>query len=197
MLPTPVSAEDLNIYGRADLPWDRVRKALDMAIGLPETAEFLGTVSPSGKPSSAGIGCVESDGHLYFTSGPATRKSRNLASNPDCTLSLRLPGVDLVLSGEAHRVTDTAELDRVTAVYRAGGWPAERSGSEVTAPYSAQSAGPAPWHLYRFTIHSAVGVALTDPHGATRWQFAHRGMALSQEHSDAPDDATEVEAQRS
>ncbi|WP_433561946.1 pyridoxamine 5'-phosphate oxidase family protein [Nocardia sp. CA-151230] len=173
MLADPVSAEDLNIYGKAELPWDRVQKAIDTWIGLPETPQFLGTVSPSGKPSSAGIGGIEADGHIYFTSGPASKKSRNLATNPFCTLSIRFPDVDLVLSGEAHRIIDPAELDRVTAVYRAGGWPAERSGDAITAPYSAQSAGPAPWHLYRLTIHTAVGVALTDPHGATRWHFAH------------------------
>lgn len=26
----------------------------------------------------------------------------------------------------------------------------------VTAPYSAPSAGPPPWHLYRFTFHTEV-----------------------------------------
>ena len=29
------------------------------------------------------------------------------------------------------------------------------------------------WHLYRLTLHSAVGVAAAEPHGATRWDFAH------------------------
>ncbi|MGV9668325.1 pyridoxamine 5'-phosphate oxidase family protein [Nocardia niigatensis] len=173
MLADPVSAQDLNIYGKAELPWDRVQKAAEAGIGLPETPAFLGTVSASGKPSSAGIGCVEAGRQLYFTSGPGSKKSRNLAGNPFCTLSFRFPEVDLVLSGEAYRIVDPGEIDQVTAMFRAGGWPAERSGDSVTAPYSAQSAGPAPWYLYRFTIHTAVGVALTDPHGATRWQFAH------------------------
>lgn len=38
-------------------------------------------------------------------------------------------------------------------------------------PLSAPSAGPPPWHLYRVTIHSAVGVAGAEPYGATRWRF--------------------------
>jgi hypothetical protein len=46
-------------------------------------------------------------------------------------------------------------------------------GDALTAPYSAPSAGPAPWHLYRLTLHTAVGVAAAEPHGATRWDFAH------------------------
>ncbi|RMI31797.1 pyridoxamine 5'-phosphate oxidase family protein [Nocardia stercoris] len=173
MLADPISAQDLNIYGDATLPWDRARAAMAAGLGLPETPAFLGTAGAAGHPSSAGIGCVESAGWLYFTSGPGTRKSRNLAANPFCTLSFRFPDVDLVFSGAAQRAVDPDELDRVTGVYRAGGWPAERSGDAVTAPYSAQSAGPAPWQLFRFTPHAAVGVALTEPHGATRWHFAH------------------------
>jgi hypothetical protein len=172
MLPEPIDATDLNIYGDAKLPWSRVREAAEAGMGRPETPAFLGTAGPDGRPASAGIGPIARDGHVYFTSGPATRKSRNLAANPACTLSLRLPGVDLVLEGEAHRVTDPDVIDQVTALYRTGGWPAERDGDAVTAPYSAQSAGPGPWHLYRLNVGVAVGVALTEPHGATRWRFA-------------------------
>ncbi|GAB2674635.1 hypothetical protein GCM10027088_61910 [Nocardia goodfellowii] len=65
-----------------------------------------------------------------------------------------------------------AALAAVTARYRESGWPAERSGAAITGPYSAQSAGPAPWHLYRCTIHTAVGVGTAEPYGATRWRFA-------------------------
>ena len=113
------------------------------------------------------------DGALYFTSGPGTRKSRNLAANPACSVSVRLRGIDLVLEGEAQRVTDLSTLERVATVYRTSGWPASVEGEALTAPYSAPSAGPAPWHLYRLTLYNAVGVASAEPHGATRWDFAH------------------------
>jgi hypothetical protein len=72
------------------------------------------------------------------------RKSRNLAVNPACSVSVRLRGLDLVMEGEAHRVTDASSLERVAAVYRTGGWPASVEGDALTAPYSAPSAGPAP-----------------------------------------------------
>lgn len=169
--PEPVEAVDLNIYGDDQLPWARVREAL-AALPKPETPQFLGTVGADGRPHSAGVGCVAHDGAFFFTSGPRTGKSRNLAANPACTLTFRLPGVDLVLEGEARRVTDPAVLARIAALYRDGGWPAEPAGDAITAPYSAQSAGPPPWHLYRFAARTAVGVALTPPHGATRWRFA-------------------------
>ncbi|MEV4252234.1 pyridoxamine 5'-phosphate oxidase family protein [Spirillospora sp. NPDC049652] len=172
MLAEPVEATDLNIYGEAKLPWSRVAEGLAAGLPLPETPVFLGTVGPDGRPHSAGIGVAESEGRLYFTSGPGTRKSQRLAANPACTLSARLPGVDLVLEGTAERTTDAAEIARVAAVYAAGGWPAEPAGDAITAPYSAQSAGPGPWHLYRFTARAAVGVAIAEPYGATRWHFA-------------------------
>jgi hypothetical protein len=113
------------------------------------------------------------DSTLYFTSGPGRLKARNLAVNPACSVSVRLRGIDLVLEGEALRVTDSATLERVAAVYRTGGWPAEVDGNASTAPFSAPSAGPPPWYLYRLTLHTAVGVASAEPHGATRWDFAH------------------------
>jgi hypothetical protein len=83
-----------------------------------------------------------------------------------------LEGIDLVLEGEASRVTDQATLAQVAARYRAGGWPAKVEGDAFTVPYSAPSAGPPLWHLYRFTFHTAFGVASAEPFGATRWRFA-------------------------
>jgi hypothetical protein len=118
------------------------------------------------------------DGELYFVSGPGTRKSRNLAANPACTVSANLPGIDIIMEGEATRVTDPATLERVAAHYREDGWPAEVHGwpAEVqgdafTAPYSAPSAGPPPWYLYAVAVHTVFGVATAEPNGATRWRF--------------------------
>jgi hypothetical protein len=85
---------------------------------------------------------------------------------------MALPGIDLVLEGTAARVTDPETLEAVAALYRRGGWPAEVAGDAFTAPYSAPSAGPPPWHLYRFTFDTTFGVATAEPYGATRWRFA-------------------------
>ena len=59
----------------------------------------------------------------------------------------------------------------MAGLYREGGWPAQVEGDALTAPFSAPSAGPPPWHLYRFTFHTAFGVAGEEPNGATRWRF--------------------------
>jgi hypothetical protein len=160
-----------SLYDEAEMPWSRAEEALGTGSLGPETPVFLGTARPDGRPHSAGVGVVHHDGDLYFTSGPHARKARNLAANPYCTLSMRLPGIDLVFEGEARRETGAETLATVARLYSEGGWPAEPAGDAITAPYSAQSAGPGPWHLYRFRIRTCFGVGTRAPHGASRWNF--------------------------
>lgn len=166
----PVEVTNLDRYGPDALPWSRALAVLDVA-PTPDVPFFLGTTCPDGRPHAAGIGAVWHAGGLWFTSGPGTRKSRNLAADDRCTVSVRLPGLDLVLEGHAERVTDSATLEEVAAVYRGSGWPAEVDGDAFTAPFSAPSAGPPPWYLYRLVLGTAVGVATAEPYGATRWRF--------------------------
>jgi Pyridoxamine 5'-phosphate oxidase len=166
----PVETTNLDRYGSPPLEWKRARDLLaeEPDAGVPW---FLGTGRPDGSPHAAGVGVVWHDGDLYFTSGPTSRKSRNLAADPACTISVRLAGLDLVLEGHARLVDDGTTLEQVAEVYRAAGWPAEVDGAAFVAPFSAPSAGPPPWSLYRFTFHTAFGVATAEPHGATRWRF--------------------------
>jgi hypothetical protein len=168
----PISTRNLDRYGSAALPWSRPRDILATDTPTADLTFFVATARPDGRPHTAGVGAIWVDDTLYFTSGPGTRKSRNLAANPACSVSVRLRGIDLVLDGEAHRVTDASTLEQVAAVYRTGGWPASVEGDALTAPYSAPSAGPAPWYVYRLALQSAVGVAGAEPYGATRWDFA-------------------------
>ncbi len=168
----PTETTNLDRYGHAELPWSRARDAIVNDPPEAMTTWFLGTVRPDGAPHSAGVGALWHDDELYFTSGPGARKARNLAANPACTISVKLPGIDLVFEGEATQVTDGTSLEAAAAKYREGGWPVEVEDDAFTAPYSAPSAGPSPWNLYRLTIRTAFGVATEEPHGATRWRFA-------------------------
>lgn len=169
-----METKNLDIYGDAALPWSRARDAMVEGLPSAETPVFLGTTRPDGRPHSAGVGMLWLDGELYFTSGPGARKARNLAANPACTVSMRLKGLDLVLEGTAARVEDPVLLERVAERYAAGGWPAESDGVGLTAPYSAPSAGPPPWHVYHFSLDVAFGVATAEPYGASRWTFRDR-----------------------
>lgn len=167
----PAEVTNLDIYGHAPLLWSRAHDLLVSEQPGADFSYFLGTVRPDGRPHSAGIGALWVDGDFYFPSSPDARKSRNLEAGPACTVSARLTGLDLVLEGEATRVTDGPTLERIASAYRESGWQPVVEGDAFTAEYSAPSAGPPPWHLYRFTFHTAFGVANAEPHGATRWRF--------------------------
>jgi hypothetical protein len=168
----PIETKNLDIYGNAALPWSRPRDALDQLPPSANTTWFLGTVGSDRQPHAAGVGALWDDGDIYFTSGPGTRKSRHIAANPACSISVQLQGIDLVFEGTATRVKDTPTLERIASRFREGGWEPAVEGDGFTAPYSAPSAGPPPWYLYRFSIDTVVGVAGAEPHGATRWRFA-------------------------
>jgi pyridoxine/pyridoxamine 5'-phosphate oxidase len=160
--------KNLDIYGHEPIPWSRAVEQLEAGTAK---SFWLATVRPDGRPHTAAVGALWVDGKLYFTSGPQTRKSRNLALNPACVFSVTLPDLDLVIEGTAARVTDEAALQHLAERYAAQGWPARASDGALTAEYSAPSAGPPPWYMYVLKPTTAFGVATAEPHGATRWQF--------------------------
>jgi len=167
--------KNLDIYGSEPIPWSRALEQLESAVtktgAEAHRTSWLATVRPDGRPHVAGVGALWVDGRYYFTSGAGTRKSRNLAKNPNCVISAALPGIDVVVEGTARKVTDQPTLQRLAKLYAAQGWPASVSGGAITADYSAPSAGPAPWDLYVITPSTAFGVATAEPYGATRWRF--------------------------
>jgi hypothetical protein len=168
----PAEAKNLDRYGHSIIEWAPIRDQLAIELLGPETACFLGTTRPDGRPHSAGIGPVWFEGDLYFTSGPGARKARNLAANPHCTLSIRLKGYDLVLEGKAGPIYERDVMENLAKIYRDIGWPAEVEGDGFTAPFSAPSAGPPPWHLFRFTLDTAFALRTEGEEGATRWRFS-------------------------
>ena len=121
----PVSSKDLDRYGAGEMPWSRVHSILATGPIAEDVAVFLSTVGPDGRPHSAGIGLAWHDDDLYFTSGAGTRKSRNLAQNPACTIAARIPGIDVVFEGDALLVTDQATIETLVELYREVGWRAE------------------------------------------------------------------------
>src|SRR4051794_22577342 len=136
----PIATANLDRYGFPALSWSRplgqlVAGPAQLEVPGGEFFTVLGTVRPDGRPHAAGIGARWHDGAIYFTSGPGTRKSRNLAANPACTVSIKLADIDLVLEGEAARVTDHQVLEQLATFYRDGGWPATVEGDAFTAPY--------------------------------------------------------------
>jgi hypothetical protein len=174
----PIEQATIDIYDLDPIPWSRPRGQLEAGSNRPGSGRdtgrtyWLATVRPDGRPHATAVGALWEDDRVYFVSGPGTRKSRNLAADPRCTITVSLDDVDLVIEGSARRVTDPATLETLASRYRDQGWPAEVSGDAFTAPYSAPSAGPPPWFLYEVEPVTAFGVATTEPGGAMRWRFS-------------------------
>jgi hypothetical protein len=123
--PTQTTNLD-TLYGTETMPWSLPRELLSVGSFGPATACFLGTVQPEGRPHAAGVGGAWYDGDVYVQAGPNTRKARNIAANPACTVSASFPGMDLVFEGEARRVTDAPTRRR----------------SRRSPPSTATAAGP-------------------------------------------------------
>ena len=159
-----------DLYSLPPIPWSRALEALESAIPREQTP-FLATTRPDGRPHLAGVGALWDNGKVYVVSGAGTRKSKNLAQNPNCAISMSLTGIDLVIEGVAELVTDDATLHRLAKRYGDQGWPATVKDGAFTHDYSAPSAGPPPWNLYAVTPTTVFGLLTTEPGGATRWRF--------------------------
>jgi hypothetical protein len=120
-----------------------------------------------------GVGALWFDGTFWFETGEKTLKGRNLARDPRCSLSLATHEFDLVIEGVAEKITDRATVATMAKQWNAQGWPArvDTSGVALTADYSAPSAGPPPWRIYRITATQATALATIGVGGATRFQF--------------------------
>jgi len=134
---------------------------------------WLTTINEDGSPHATAVGAVWVDGAYWFQTGAGTRKGRNVARDPRCCVAVSIRDADVVIEGEAARVTEPAIVARVAKAWADGGWPAvpDETGSGITAPFNAPSQGPPPWNVYRVDPRSATVVLATDPGGLTRFQF--------------------------
>jgi len=168
------------LYGTPLVDWQRVVARLDRGIEqAPGTAGpgrhtcWLATTNTDGGPHLTGIGALWVSGVFYFETGETTRKGRNLARNPRCSLSVATDEFDLVVDGKAALVDQPDVVADLAGRWAAEGWPArvDETGIALTAEYSAPSAGAPPWRVYRLTPRQATVVLTVAPGGATRWRF--------------------------
>jgi PPOX class probable F420-dependent enzyme len=169
-----------DLYNAPAIEWATIEEGLGRPLTqAPETGGpnrhtcWLATINPDGRPHVTGVGAQWVDGAWWFETGAHTRKGRNVARDPRCTLSVATRDFDLVVEGDARRVTDPATVAAMAKEWAAGGWPCsvDDSGVALTAEFSAPSAGPPPWFVYRITARTATALLTVDPGGATRWRF--------------------------
>jgi nitroimidazol reductase NimA-like FMN-containing flavoprotein (pyridoxamine 5'-phosphate oxidase superfamily) len=96
-------------------PWSDVARRL-------ETGEtyWITTVREDGRPHSTPLVGVWHDGAFWFCTGESEQKARNLEHRRESLVSVGssgFEGLDVVVEGDAERVTDEARLARVAGRY--------------------------------------------------------------------------------
>src|SRR5713101_7558728 len=173
---------EITNLGKADgLPpvdWAAVAEKLHAGSApAPDAANsrttWLSTINEDGSPHVTAVGALWLDGTFWFQTGAGTRKGRNVARDPRCSIAVSVGGADLVIEGHATRVTAPDVVTRLAEAWTEQGWPAEpdTSGAGITAPFNAPSQGPPPWNVYRIDLRSAIVTLATEPGGLTRFRF--------------------------
>ncbi|HEX2307094.1 MAG TPA: pyridoxamine 5'-phosphate oxidase family protein [Jatrophihabitantaceae bacterium] len=173
--------EIINLGKAEGLPpvdWAAVVEKLEAGVGpapdaLNSRTTWLSTVNEDGSPHVTAVGAVWVDGTFWFQTGAGTHKARNVARDPRCSVAMSIRDADVVVEGEAARVTEPGAVARAAKAWADSGWPAkpDESGSGITAPFNAPSQGPPPWNVYRIEPRSATVVSAIEPGGLTRFRF--------------------------
>ena len=82
---------------------------------------WISTVRPDGRPHVTPLVAVWLDDALHFCTGVEEQKAHNLRGNAQVALTTGAngwqDGLDVVVEGEAIRVTETAQLERLAAAW--------------------------------------------------------------------------------
>ena len=102
--------------GAKATPWAKAREVLETA-----QLSWVTTVRGDGRPHVTPLVSVWLDDAVHFTTGPGEQKAVNLASNPHVVMTTGCnrwdQELDVMVEGEAQRVTDRATLERLAAAW--------------------------------------------------------------------------------
>lgn len=160
--------------GASPTSWAEGRERLERA-----EVYWISTVRPDGSPHVTPLLAVWLGGALYFCTGPDERKAKNLARNSHCTLTTGCnalgEGLDLVVEGEAVRLTGDTRLRRVADAYLSkygDDWRfAVRDGAFYHDPGSPPETDPGAAWVYEVATTKVFGFGKGEPFSQTRWRF--------------------------
>ena len=150
------------------------------ALAVLETAEtfWLSTVRPDGRPHVATLLAVWLDGSLYVCTGETEQKARNLAVNPHVALTTgcnTAAGLDIVVEGDAVRLSDDAILRRVAGAYvtkYGEDWRfAVHEGAFYHGEGSVREEAATRAFVYAIAPVTVFGFTKGDVFAQTRWRF--------------------------
>jgi nitroimidazol reductase NimA-like FMN-containing flavoprotein (pyridoxamine 5'-phosphate oxidase superfamily) len=118
-MTTPRTELDIRFSepGAQPTSWDETLEAIKQA-----DIFWISTVRADCRPHVTPLVAVWLDDALHFSTGPDEQKARNLAGNSYVALTTGAngwrDGLDVVVEGEAARVTDSQQLERLAAAWR-------------------------------------------------------------------------------
>ena len=144
--------------GGGPLPWSWARERLAAARNY-----WLITSRPGRAPHAQAVWGVLINNIFYFSTSETSRKARNLARDPQCTVAIECEGEEtIVLEGIAREVTSRAVLEPVVAIT-----------SRNTSTPGIWDAMPGAVYAVDPSVVLGIGAAPFE-HTATRWTFAQR-----------------------
>ena len=84
---------------------------------------WLSTLNEDGSPHVTAVGALWVDGTFWFQTGTGTRKGRNVARDPRCSVAVSVRDADVVVEGDAVRVTEPSAVARIATAWADQGWP--------------------------------------------------------------------------
>ena len=90
---------------RGLLPWRWAEDRLDKS-----RQYWIATTRPDGHPHVMIVWALWMDGVLYFSTGKESRKARNLASNPNCTMCTEDAAEAVILEGLVETERDVERI---------------------------------------------------------------------------------------
>jgi nitroimidazol reductase NimA-like FMN-containing flavoprotein (pyridoxamine 5'-phosphate oxidase superfamily) len=164
-------------YGDASAtapPWPQIEQLLTAA-----QLYWIISVRTDGRPHAAPLVGVWHDGAFAFCTGPEEQKHRNVEANPHVAVTTGSMGAagwdsgkDLVLEGQAVRVTDPEQLKALADAwfekYRED-WKFEVRGEEFVE--LSDSGGSTEGGAHVFRVAPAKVMVFGDEHGQTTYRF--------------------------
>ena len=134
---------------------------------------WLATVAPDGHPHVRPVFAAWNGRSFYVASKETARKSRNLNTDPRCTLTHDAGDLHLMIEGKARHLTEPQDLSAASATFaEIYEWPTEVADGKLDAEYGAPTSGGPPYDVYEITPAKAFGFP-TDGESftPTRWRF--------------------------
>jgi len=152
-------------------PWSDVVNALEQA-----EIFWLSTVRRDGRPHVTPLPAMWLDGALYFCTGPAEQKAKNIETNPHCVLTTGndryRSGLDVVVEGSAVRTTDESLLKRLATMWKSKlDWTFDvADGAFRDRSNATDASGTA--YVFAVAPSKVLAFGKGEPFSQTRYRFA-------------------------